>query len=112
MASVYANANQLLVAQYAMPDHYHGLFRMDIRKPLSDFIKVLKSSTTYMINKNILPGNFAWQNGYGLFSHSAGDLENVIRYIRSQPEHHAKTSFAQEVELLNKKYKGDWILED
>lgn len=52
--------------------------------------------------------NFAWQKGYGAFSVSSSHVENVIRYIRNQKEHHKKRSFEEEFIALLKKYKVDY----
>jgi predicted restriction endonuclease len=37
-----------------------------------------------------------WQEGYGAFSYSKSHLDNVIKYITKQPEHHKKKSFKEE----------------
>ena len=39
---------------------------------------------------------FAWQGGYGAFSVSYSDLENVRRYIATQEERYRKMSFKEE----------------
>ncbi len=59
-------------------------------------------------DKNWINGNFSWQEGYGYFSHSHSELDKVIKYIRNQKEHHAKTSFKEEyLEILRSVM---WIL--
>ena len=45
----------------------------------------------------------AWQEGYGAFSVSASQTDEVIRYIKNQAAHHAKRSFNEEfLEFLRK----------
>nr|WP_317133033.1 hypothetical protein [Flavobacterium ustbae] len=55
--------------------------------------------------------------GYGAFSYSHSSLENVIRYIDNQEEHHRKRSFKEEYHDFLIKYNiefkeeflFDWI---
>ena len=34
--------------------------------------------------------------GYGAFTYSVGDLENLIEYVKNQVEHHKKITFRDE----------------
>ena len=43
---------------------------------------------------------FQWQAGYGVFSVSKSDLDQVIDYIRHQPEHHRQTTFQDELRRI------------
>ena len=65
--------------------------------------KHLKGDSSYGIRRDF-PGmsNFGWQDGYGAFSVSKGDLPRVIEYIRNQREHHSKQSFEDEYRELLK----------
>ena len=47
---------------------------------------------------------FEWQNGYGAFSVGVSQLDTkVTAYVRSQPEHHKKMTFEEELLALLKK---------
>jgi hypothetical protein len=48
--------------------------------------------------------DFAWQEGYGAFSVSSSNLENVARYIRKQEAHHRRFDFEEEYRALLKKH--------
>jgi hypothetical protein len=48
--------------------------------------------------------NFSWQEGYGAFSVSASQTNDVIRYIKNQKAHHAKRSFEEEFLDFLRKY--------
>jgi hypothetical protein len=39
---------------------------------------------------------FGWQDGYGAFSVSSSDLEELKQYIRDQRNHHRKKTFKEE----------------
>ncbi len=41
-------------------------------------------------------GRFSWQEGFGAFSYGHSQITDVIRYIQTQPVHHARRSFRKE----------------
>ena len=47
---------------------------------------------------------FFWQDGYGAFSVGYTQIEDVIKYILNQNEHHKKISFQDEYRNFLKKY--------
>lgn len=65
----------------------------------------------------MVKGNFAWQEGYSVFSYGHSQINDVCRYIQNQEQHHAKKSFKQEYfEFLEKfaveydeQYLFDWM---
>ena len=40
--------------------------------------------------------DFSWQRGYGAFTVSQSNVNEVRRYITNQKEHHKKTTFRDE----------------
>ena len=52
--------------------------------------------------------NFHWQGGYGAFSVSQSDLQEVIRYIENQEEHHKRVTFQDEYRAFLKAYGIDY----
>ena len=52
--------------------------------------------------KGAFPGFTNWQSGYGAFTHSTGEKDALIEYIKLQEEHHKKTTFREELERLLK----------
>ena len=48
--------------------------------------------------------DFAWQNGYGIFSIGFSQIESVREYIAGQEEHHRKVSFQDEFRQLLRRY--------
>jgi REP element-mobilizing transposase RayT len=44
--------------------------------------------------------DFHWQNGYGAFSVSQSNVEQVKAYISGQEEHHRKQTYQEEFRLL------------
>jgi REP element-mobilizing transposase RayT len=98
-------------------DHVHCLFLLKSDIQLSRVLQRVKSLSSGWINQNNLtPQKFSWQSGYGAFSHSESSVENVIKYIERQEEHHSKRSFQKEyIELLerfNIDYEDKYVFQD
>jgi hypothetical protein len=41
-------------------------------------------------------GKFNWQEGFGAFSYSHAQIDQVVKYILNQEEHHKKKTFKEE----------------
>ena len=63
-------------------------------------MQLIKGESAFWINKNkIINGKFGWADKYFAASVSDNKVDVVRNYIRSQQEHHRKTTFIEE-------YKG------
>jgi hypothetical protein len=83
---------------------------------LSDVVReVKKSSNDFIKEKKLSQYKFNWQEGYGAFSYSHSNLDNVIGYIMNQKEHHNKKTFKEEyIEFLNEfeiEHKPEYLFE-
>ena len=86
-------------------DHSHALLLLPPTIPLAKAVQILKSCSSKWLNETNAAGrDFAWQEGYGAFSVSASQTEDVIRYIAGQAVHHAKQSYEDEFLEFLKKY--------
>ena len=101
-----------------MPNHIHILIGMRPSCCLSDLVREIKKSSNEFVNESkFLSQKLSWQEGYGAFSYSHSALDNVIRYINNQKQHHNGKSFRHEYnEFLNKfdiefkdEYLFDWF---
>ena len=80
-------------------DHIHILFSTNGKVSEDEIIRRIKIESAKWINTNRLTvGKFGWQDGSGRFSYSPSQLDDVIRYINNQPEHHRHTTFREEYE--------------
>lgn len=70
----------------------------EIKRESSSWIKTWKESLAH----------FYWQDGYGRFSVSPGDVEKVATYITNQHEHHKRFGFQDEYRKILKKYKQEY----
>ena len=92
-----------------MPDHLHLLISMSPKQAPSDLMYHIKRSSSLWINRNMLSlGKFSWQEGFGAFSLGKSQLNEKIKYIENQQEHHKKKSFYEEYHLLLKEYDVDF----
>jgi putative transposase len=85
-------------------EHIHCLISLGKDQSISRISQLIKGESSYWINKNNLTKEkFIWQDDYFAVSVSESRVQQVIQYIKNQEKHHAKKSFAQEVdEFLNK----------
>ena len=104
ITGIITHKGQKLLAINGMPDHTHILIGMKPTCCLSNLVMEVKKSTNGFINDNRLSKEkFYWQAGFSAFSYSHGALNNIIRYIRNQKDHHKKKLFMKEyLEFLNK----------
>lgn len=105
ISGIIENKKHQLISIYANPDHIHIFLSLkDLSSPISQLVKEIKVSSTNFINgKKYLNTPFYWQEGYGCFSYSKSQRDDVVDYIQNQKEHHKKKSFRDEyVEFLIK----------
>lgn len=83
-------------------DHVHVFFELPVTMSISKQMQMLKSTSSKWINDNkLVLGRFSWQEGYGSFSYSRSQRNNVINYIMTQETHHGRRTFREEyLELL------------
>jgi REP element-mobilizing transposase RayT len=90
-------------------DHVHVLCRMSKNITSAKLLEELKTHSSKWIKRQssefgMMLSKFTWQKGYGIFSVSASQVDNVKEYILNQKEHHRKRSFKEEYILLLEKY--------
>ena len=51
---------------------------------------------------------FSWQSGYGAFSVSQSHLDQVIRYVERQEEHHKRVTFQDEFRAFLERYNVEY----
>ena len=86
-------------------NHAHCLVSLGREQTISKVAQLIKGESSFWINKNSLcKSKFTWQDDYWAVGVSESHLKSVRAYIHGQEEHHAKTTFAEEVEHFMKKY--------
>jgi REP element-mobilizing transposase RayT len=94
-----------MLAINCMPDHIHLFVGFRPVISISDFIKEIKvESNQFINNKKWIKEQFAWQEGYGVFSYSHSHIDRVVKYVLGQEAHHYKKKFKDEYPDLLKKF--------
>jgi len=121
ISGIVKNKGQKMLAINVMPDHIHFLIGMKPSCCLSDLVReIKKSSNDFIKEKKFSKLKFQWQEGYGAFSYSHSNLDNVIKYIMNQKEHHKTKTFKEEYMQFLKRfeiefkdeYLFEWISND
>jgi len=87
-------------------DHVHILSTLSRTLPAADMVKEVKrGSSLWLKTKGSALQDFAWQNGYGMFSIGFSQVGTVRDYIAGQEEHHRKVSFQDEFREFLKRYE-------
>ena len=84
-------------------DHIHIACSLPRTISQSDFLKKIKHHSSHWLKTDKLK-DFSWQRGYGVFSVSKSQLENLLSYIDNQEKHHEKVSFKEELIMFLQKY--------
>jgi putative transposase len=95
----------VLLAAGGMPDHIHLAVSLGRQTAVSDIVRDIKANSSRWIHETMdnLRG-FAWQTGYGAFSVSQSNLDEVRQYIADQREHHRVRTFREEFVMFLKRH--------
>ena len=103
MAGVLKNLESPALIINSVTDHVHILCQLSKNVATCKLLEeVKKSSSKWMKEQGVF--DFAWQNGYGVFSVSQSNVGAVRKYIESQAEHHKKRDFKAEFREFCKRH--------
>ena len=116
ITGIVQNHKHKLIAIGAMPDHIHIFIGYDLNQTIPDLVNKIKTSSNQWIKeKRLTPFRFAWQNGYGAFTHSHSNVSTVANYIMNQEAHHRKKTFREEYQEMLEKfeiaYKSEYLFD-
>ncbi len=90
-------------------DHVHCFFGLKPTVTISELMKTIKAKSSKYINDHHLTKvRFEWQVGYGVFSYSHSQIDNVYHYIANQEEHHKKQKFLEEYKEFLDRFEVDY----
>jgi REP element-mobilizing transposase RayT len=98
-------------------NHVHIFVGLKPSMSVSDLVRDIKNNSSNFINeKKWVNGKFSWQEGFGSFSYSHSQIEQVYNYILNQEKHHKQKTFKEEyLDFLKKfdveydeRYLFDW----
>lgn len=109
ITGIVQHKQQKMLAINGISNHIHFLIGMRPSCCLSDLVREVKKSTNEFINENNLTKlKFNWQEGFGAFSYSHSQLDQVISYIMNQKDHHRKKGFKEEYLSLLRQFKVEY----
>ena len=87
-----------LLAVGGIEDHVHLYFRWRTDEDIATLMREVKTGSSVWIHKTFSElAEFAWQEGYGVFSVSKSQEPRVVSYINNQKEHHRQRDFRMEL---------------
>ena len=92
-------------------DHVHTLLSLPTTLSISKAMQLLKGNSSKWLRETfpeLRPQGFAWQEGFGAFSIGISGVDDTVRYIHNQEEHHRKKTLADELESFLKKHNFDF----
>lgn len=103
ITGIVQNHDHKLLAIGAMPDHIHIFLGYKPTHLIPNLVEEIKTSSNAWIKaQKFCHQKFAWQKGYGAFTHSRAQLDTVVKYVRNQEEHHRRKRFREEyLEILS-----------
>jgi REP element-mobilizing transposase RayT len=108
MNGIVGNIGGKALAIGGMADHAHLLVLLPPTIAISDALRTLKANSSKWVRDSVTSvtpqHKFSWQSGYAAFSVSRSGIEEVVRYIENQEEHHRKFSLEAELLALLKKH--------
>ena len=116
IAGIVQNHKHKLLAIGSMPDHIHIFIGYDLNQLIPDLVEEIKTSSNRWIkDKKLSKFQFAWQKGYGAFTHSRSQLDTVVKYVLNQEQHHQNKTFKEEyLEMLRNNgidYKDEYLFD-
>ena len=109
MSGIITSLKHKSIIVNGVSDHVHIMVGLNPNISISDTIHDLKRSSTLFINdSHLCPGKFGWQEGYGAYSYSRSQLDDIYKYIENQEAHHSKRTFREEYIDFLKKFEIEY----
>jgi len=114
ITGIIQNHAHKLLAIGAMPDHIHIFIGYNLNHLIPKLVEEVKtSSSAWIKEKQLSKFKFDWQKGYGAFTYSHSQIDDVAKYVINQEEHHRRKSFKEEyLEMLRKfevEFKSEYV---
>ena len=106
MGGILANLDCQPIIVGGVEDHVHLLCALSRTCTAAEMVKEAKRGSSLWIKTRAAAlYDFAWQNGYGVFSVGFSQIESVRGYVATQEQHHQKISFQDEFRQLLNRYE-------
>jgi putative transposase len=116
ITGIVQNNKHKLLSIGSNPDHIHIFIGYNVNQLIPDLVEEIKtSSNAWIKQRGFSKFKFEWQKGYGAFTHSRSQINQVVKYIDRQESHHQKISFKEEYsEILVKngiEFKAEYMFD-
>ena len=109
ISAIVRNNGHKMIAINNVPDHIHLFIGLNPKQSISEIIQLIKGDSSEWINKEKLTTRkFHWQEGYGAFSYGKSQVDDVVKYIEKQQEHHKKEAFLDEYKNMLEKFEVEY----
>lgn len=109
ITGIIQNKGHKVLVINSMPNHIHIFVGKKPTVSESDLVRDIKTNSTKFINDRKWGyGQFRWQEGFGAFSYANSQIDNVVKYILNQEEHHRKNTFKEEYLNFLEDFKVDF----
>ena len=86
-------------------DHVHVLLSLPSTLSVAKAVQLVKGNSSKWIHETFPEHqSFEWQEGYGAFSIGISGVDDTVKYIQNQAEHHRKMAFKEEVAVFLRKH--------
>jgi putative transposase len=102
LGGISENHEMIPLAVGGTENHVHILIHPPAKLALAKAVVLLKANSSKWMGEQ--GKDFSWQEGYGAFSVSASNLDEVTRYIENQEARHWKKSFEDEFRAMLQKH--------
>ena len=86
-------------------DHLHIVCGLSRTVTIAQLVEQVKTETSKWAKSHAdCSKTFSWQAGYGVFSVSQSNLEQVLTYVENQESHHSRRSYQEEFRELCRKH--------
>jgi REP element-mobilizing transposase RayT len=93
------------IAVGGVEDHVHMLLSFPSTLALAKAVQLIKGASSTWIHETFPEHrNVYWQEGYGAFSVGVSQVDDTVRYILNQAEHHRAVSFQDEFRAILKRH--------
>ena len=89
-------------------DHVHLLLGLRATHCIADVVRDIKSASSKWAGEQGRRNRFAWQEGYGAFTVSRSNIDEVRHYVATQEEHHAEVSYETEYRTLLDRHEVEY----
>jgi REP element-mobilizing transposase RayT len=117
ITGIVQNNKHKLIGINGTSNHIHVLIGYKPHQLIPELLQDIKGDSSKWINKKgLVRGKFTWQAGYGAFSYSYSQVDEVVKYIMNQDLHHKKKTFREEyiefLEQFHVPYDERYVLKD